>query len=1041
MFAVRRAPLLRPSALCLLVLLSCKGEDKPAGSDGGGEGGDGAATLDSPIFSVSEGTTASVAGLSCPAHVLRTEGNVPHIFAHDRADLAFATGYVFATDRYFFLDLARRLSLGRVSALLGDAGLESDLAARATGMTHVADVLLAGFTPEEAADIDAYAAGVNAYIEEVRAGRLPPPSELVLAAPLVGASSPIELMEPFSRRDLAGALASLVYELGFETEDVGATRRLAELNAGVYAPEVAGYALREAGALSDVWARIDPLYADVSAPDWPLGAAPVVGGPRRMPADPRVPLSSLRRLEARMERLELRLGHDDNVGWGSNSWAVTGAASADGRALVAGDGHLPLTVPSLFWQVGLNDAELGGGQTTQLGLGLPGFPYMAVGTNGKVAWSQTQLGGDITDWYREELVLGEDGLPSAARGPSGVEPLVVVEEQIEVADVPLLGSVGRTEVFQRYTTADGRFLLEVEGLAVSAEEAAGRPVVNLQGLLVVPGDVDGDGVITGISFDYTGLDSSGIVGAVRGWGLAESVADMNEAARGLVAYSQNIVAADVYGDVLYTSFQAVPCRDHYPRQADGTWSEGADPTLLIDGTRWGGFSVPLDAERKVDTSFVDDPVRCMIPQAEVPFSISPAQGFVQTANNDPGGYALDGVLENSRRYIGGPWDTSTRANRIHTRLTELVGTADMNAMMDLQADHTSPHGRLIAPAFVEAVAAARALNEVDRLLSADEQRLVDLYNADAERLDEAAARLDAWAAGGFEAASGVATFYEDPAGDDAEDSVATMIFNESKGHLSLIALDDEAIGGLYRTGGNSGRLGLLVRMIRGRGAGNPEGLASWDETTLESVYWDRLGTEAVERSDEVLISALIAGLDSLSGPSTGDGLGGFATEDMDQWRWGLRHMARFESVLAEFLGSDGAFGALTAGFAITPDRLPLEEGMIPTDPRYRLPWFPRPGDTESVDAANTGFNRGSFSYGSGPVFRMVFALGPDAVEGYNVLPGGQSALTDSPYFDDQAALWLGNEAMRLRITVEDKVAGATTREVLRPLDDARCGEP
>ena len=248
MFAVRRAQPLRPSALCLLALLSCKGEDKPAGSDGGGEGGDGGATLDSPIFSVSEGTTASVAGLSCPAHVLRTEGNVPHIFAHDRADLAFATGYVFATDRYFFLDLARRLSLGRVSALLGDAGLESDLAARATGMTHVADVLLAGFTPEEAADIDAYAAGVNAYIEEVRAGRLPPPSELVLAAPLVGASSPIELMEPFSRRDLAGALASLVYELGFETEDVGATRRLAELNAGVYAPEVPGYALREAGA-------------------------------------------------------------------------------------------------------------------------------------------------------------------------------------------------------------------------------------------------------------------------------------------------------------------------------------------------------------------------------------------------------------------------------------------------------------------------------------------------------------------------------------------------------------------------------------------------------------------------------------------------------------------------------------------------------------------------------------------------------------------------------------------------------------------------
>jgi penicillin amidase len=114
---------------------------------------------------------------------------------------------------------------------------------------------------------------------------------------------------------------------------------------------------------------------------------------------------------------------------------------------------------------------------------------------------------------------------------------------------------------------------------------------------------------------------------------------------------------------------------------------------------------------------------------------------------------------------------------------------------------------------------------------------------------------------------------------------------------------------------------------------------------------------------------------------------------------------------------------------------------VPTDPRAELPWFPRPGDTESVDAANTGFNRGSFSYGSGPVFRMVFALGPTGVEGYNVLPGGQSALTDSPYFADQAALWLGNDAIKLRFTLEDKIAGATTREVLRPADGATCGEP
>jgi penicillin amidase len=224
--------------------------------------------------------------------------------------------------------------------------------------------------------------------------------------------------------------------------------------------------------------------------------------------------------------------------------------------------------------------------------------------------------------------------------------------------------VGRVETVTRYTTADGRFLVEVEGDAVAPEDVAGRPVVNLQGTLVIPRDVDGDGIVTGVSFDYTGLDNNGLLTTVEAWGRADSVAEVKDAARGLVAYSQNIIAADTAGDVLYTSFQAIPCRDHYPRDASGRWTEGADPTLLLDGTTWGGFEVVLDGADQVDTSLDADPVRCMIPEAEVPFALSPAQGWVATANNDPGGHGLDSALENSRRYIGGPWDTGTRMRRI-----------------------------------------------------------------------------------------------------------------------------------------------------------------------------------------------------------------------------------------------------------------------------------------------------------------------------------------------------------------------------------------
>ena len=144
-------------------------------------------------------------------------------------------------------------------------------------------------------------------------------------------------------------------------------------------------------------------------------------------------------------------------------------------------------------------------------------------------------------------------------------------------------------------------------------------------------------------------------------------------------------------------------------------------------------------------------------------------------------------------------------------------------------------------------------------------------------------------------------------------------------------------------------------------------------------------------------------------------------------------MVRFDSILGEFLGDDPTYSFLTQQFAITPDTLPLASSIASDDPRADLPHFPRPGDNDAVDAANFGFGGRDFTYSSGPVFRMVISLGPYGVAGQNILPGGQSALTDSPHFADQAALWLGNESWPLRFSVEDVVAGATGREVFVPV--------
>ena len=139
-----------------------------------------------------------------------------------------------------------------------------------------------------------------------------------------------------------------------------------------------------------------------------------------------------------------------------------------------------------------------------------------------------------------------------------------------------------------------------------------------------------------------------------------------------------------------------------------------------------------------------------------------------------------------------------------------------------------------------------------------------------------------------------------------------------------------------------------------------------------------------------------------------------------------------QELLADFLRDDPSLSALLDMFNVTTERHPLADDLTPDDPRSQLTWFPRPGDHLDIDAANPGLGGTRFTHGSGPVFRMVIALGPEGVEGQNILPGGQSGLTDSPFFCDQARDWLANTTSPMRYTPAEVVAGAVGRERYAP---------
>lgn len=1000
------------------------------------------------ILSVKESESFTIAGLTDEVHVVRTEANIPHIYARNRKDLARVEGFVIARDRYFMMDLARRLGSGRVSELLGDSALATDQTWRAQGASYLTDRIANNLGPELEEHLDAFAEGVNEYIARVKNDELQAPSELKLASLLLGVSYPPDLMTTFDRRDVAAMVAVIIYQTSYEGGDVGRARDaagLATLFAGADFQD-----LRRQGAIKDLWERLEPILPVSSAAGFGLetGGAPKVVGAQASSKKPdkglppgikggkRVPPAMLSRLSSTLDRMQRRMLRDRESGYGSNAWAVAGSKTPDGAALLAGDGHLALSVPSILYHVGLDDSVFGAGPTHQLGLMIAGFPVMPIGTNGKVAWSQTQLMGDVTDWYREEIKLGADGLPTQTLFKGAWKDVVKKDEVYKIANVDFLGSVGRTETWPRFETFDGRWIADIEGPEAKPGDplAPGEALVNVMGRYVIPRDEDKDGVVTAISFDYGGFDVVGVLPTTDALGHAKDVHDFREKTKGLIAYSQNFAVADGDGNIYYTSYQAVPCRGYLPRDASGAFVAGADPNLLLDGTTYGGFQIPTKGGLVDEAPGKADPYQCVIPFADMPAALNPTRGYVATANNDPGNISTDSSLTNDKWYIGGPWDVGFRVDTISREIEKAIadGKADVAAMSRIQGNTQSRAGELFVPTFVDTIKKARALANATTPLSPSDQKVADLYTANKADFDAVEDRLTAWGTAGFEARSGVETFYSKPTAADTESAVATMIWNAWISRAIHGIFDDEPMPGVFQGFSSGGQIRALHRFLEGRGPNNPEGLASYNPVTQESIFFDVLGTAEVETSDQVLLGALKEALDFLKSAPTAPGEGGFGTADMSKWLWGLRHYVRFESLLNDFL-DDPQYESFTKQFAINTTTLPLVDGPLAADdPRKGLTWFPRNGDQYAVDAANPGFGGTRFSYADGPVMRMVVSLKGDVVTGRNVIPGGQSALTDSPHFADQTKLWLANETLPMRFTPKDVAEGAVSREVYKP---------
>ncbi|MGW8315044.1 MAG: penicillin acylase family protein [Bacteroidales bacterium] len=286
--------------------------------------------------------------------VYRDSLGIPHIYAEDELDLYRTVGYVMAQDRLWQMDLMRRITSGRLSEVLDPGLIDTDQLFRALDFSEKSERVMAQCDPHIMACVEAFAGGVNQYIESHR-------KKLPVEFALLGYQP--ELWEPIHTFNLIGYMAW-------------------DLSSG-WGPEIALYKMRK--VLSE------PLLAELipSGKYQPELVHPDFKPGRDLPEL----MAGWEQTEELMESLGLQIFE------GSNNWAVSGEKSESGMPLMANDMHLGLMAPGIWYQM----HHVVEGTLNVTGVALPGAPFVICGHNEDIAWGMTNVTVDDIDFYLETI--------------------------------------------------------------------------------------------------------------------------------------------------------------------------------------------------------------------------------------------------------------------------------------------------------------------------------------------------------------------------------------------------------------------------------------------------------------------------------------------------------------------------------------------------------------------------------------------------------------------------------------------------------------
>jgi penicillin G amidase len=497
---------------------------------------------------ITEGTVA-LDGLTAPVSVERDGLGVPTISAPSRADAARALGFLHAQDRFFQMDLQRRQAAGELSGLVGARALDADRGMRVHRFRHIAQQAVRRTTAEYRQVLDAYAAGVNAGLQSL-GGR--PFEYLVLRTQ----PEPWQIEDTFLTvlamfNTLQGRQAAFEATFGTMADTLPPAMYdfLAARGSEWDAPVVGEKFIRPQIPGPDVFDLRGNTETrkhgnegnDVTEANEGSSGTP----PSKASATPSLPCLRVAVIPC--------LSDEEAAGLGSNNWAVAGAHTASGTALVANDMHLAINVPNIWYRasVVVPDRRAAGNTIRITGVTLPGVPGVVVGSNGHVAWGFTNTGGDWSD-----LIIVEPDPRDASQylTPSGPQRIERFTELI-----PVHGA--SPEPFDVEWTMWG---------PIVRTDTRGRKLAQ----------------------HWVAHDAERLAADMMDLEQARTVDELLRHAAGLGIPAQNFVAGDTTGRIGWTIAGPVPRREGF---------DGSRPTSWADGSRrWNGYFSTDEQPRVID---------------------------------------------------------------------------------------------------------------------------------------------------------------------------------------------------------------------------------------------------------------------------------------------------------------------------------------------------------------------------------------------------------------------------------------------------------